>query len=76
MDNRYLFDDLPEAAPELVPRQKPKLRWDGGHALLYFVLAALLSLIMALVLVQFVGFYASIIVSEALPFCLCIRMLF
>lgn len=68
MDERYLFDDLPEPAPDLNARAKPLRRWDGGHALLFFVLSALASLLAALALVKVIGFYASIIISEVVVF--------
>lgn len=47
---------------------RPIRRWDGGHALLYFVLAALVSLFIGFVLVGTAGFHISIILSEVLAF--------
>ncbi len=70
MDQRYLFDDLPEPGPVYGLSPKPLRRWDGGHALLYFVLSALISLLAAVALVGVSGFYASIIVSEVAAFAL------
>lgn len=70
MDKRYLFDDLPESAPEIDPASTALRRWDGGHALLFFVLSALASLLAALALVNVIGFYASVIVSEVAVFAL------
>ena len=70
MDHRYLFDDLPESAPEFDALPKPLRRWDAGHALLYFVLSALVSLLAALAVVGIGGFYASVIISEVAVFAL------
>lgn len=70
MDERYLFDDLPQPAPELSAAGKPLRRWDGGHSLLFFVLSALLSLFAALALVNVIGLHASIILSEVAVFAL------
>jgi membrane protease YdiL (CAAX protease family) len=50
--------------------KKPLRRWDGGHAMLYFILAALISLLAALLLVGFGGFYLSVIISEVAAFAL------
>ena len=68
MDKRYLFDDLPQPGPGFDVSAKPLRRWDAGHAMLYFVFAALLSLLVALALIETAGFYVSIIISEVAAF--------
>lgn len=70
MDQRYIFDDLPDQRQETDSSPKPQRRWDGGHSLLFFVLSALVSLLAALALVGVSGFYASVIVSEVAVFAL------
>ncbi len=68
MDRRFPFDDLPKPGPGFDMTGPPRRRWDGGHAMLYFVLAALLSLLAALALIGAIGFYASVILSEVVAF--------
>jgi membrane protease YdiL (CAAX protease family) len=68
MDKRYLFDDLPQSGPGFDVSAKPLRRWDAGHAMLYFVFAAILSLLAALALIETAGFYLSVIISEVAAF--------
>jgi membrane protease YdiL (CAAX protease family) len=42
--------------------------WDGGRAILYFILAALSSLLISVLLLEPLGFHGSVIVSEVLVF--------
>lgn len=70
MEPRYPFDDLPVPGPEFDMSRKPLRRWDGGHAMLYFILAALTSLVAALLMVGIGGFYLSVIISETVVFAL------
>jgi membrane protease YdiL (CAAX protease family) len=70
MDERYIFNELPEPRPEFDLEPNLKRRWDGGHSLLFFVLSALASLIAALALVNVSGFYGSVVISEVAVFAL------
>lgn len=68
MDKHFPFDDISVPGPGFDMSGKPKRRWDGGHALLYFIFAALLSLGAAILLIGVIGFHASVIVSEIVAF--------
>jgi membrane protease YdiL (CAAX protease family) len=70
MDKRYPFDDLPEPGPGFSTPPGSVRRWDGGHALLYFVCSALFTLLAALALIGPFGFYGSVIASEVAIFVL------
>jgi len=54
-------DDGGFAAPE-------RRRWDGGRAILFFVLTAFASMLLGVALFVPLGFYGSVVIAEALAF--------
>lgn len=48
----------------LVPAPRLKPRWDGGMALIYYVLAAAIALLLGVLLMEPLGFSASIVIAE------------
>jgi sodium transport system permease protein len=72
-----MSDHTPWTAPGVPPigptssdnRQSARI-WDGGHALLFFVLAALSSLLLGVILLGPLGFYGSVALTEIAAFAL------
>ncbi|HUU44100.1 MAG TPA: hypothetical protein VM118_00070, partial [Acidobacteriota bacterium] len=59
---------FPEQPGEEVYPDRPRLVWDGGRALLFFVFAALSSILLGVALLEPIGFYASVVVAEIIGF--------
>ena len=58
----------PTAQPSTSDPRPILAQWDGGRALLFYVLSALSSLLLGLLLLEPFGFYASVAVTEVLAF--------
>ena len=55
--------------PPPVDRQpRGQIAWDGGRAILLFILAAMVSVMAAMLLLEPLGFYGSIVVAEIVAF--------
>jgi hypothetical protein len=61
-----LQDESP--VPVRVGPHAPRLGWDGGRAILFFIFAALASVFVGILLQESLGFYVSVLVSELLVF--------
>jgi membrane protease YdiL (CAAX protease family) len=71
MTEQHPHNDWEETAPEPThPPMRGILPWDGGKALLFFVLAGLLSILTGIILQASVGFYFSVIAAELIAFLL------
>ncbi|MEW5701475.1 MAG: type II CAAX endopeptidase family protein [Candidatus Zixiibacteriota bacterium] len=72
-----MWDDNTESgeshlpAPPLTPEGGRRLpSWDGGHAILFYVLSALTALLLGVLLLGPLGFYGSVALTEILGFAL------
>jgi membrane protease YdiL (CAAX protease family) len=71
MTDQQSHNDWEEIPPVITPPPaRGILPWDGGKAILFFILAGLLSLLTGIILQQTVGFYLSVLAAEFIAFLL------